>query len=318
MKAGMKIFLIALAVAAAAAAVFFVIRGNNSKAPQFREVEATTGDVKSVISITGVVEPMNRLEVRPPMAGRIEAVLVKEGDYLREGQTAALLSSTERAALLDMAKSKGAEEVKKWEALYKPIPVTAPIAGTVIVRNVEPGQSISQSEAVIVISDRLIIRAQADETDIGRVKKGAVARVTLDAFQDKTAAGTVSHISFESKVISNVTVYEVLVITDEVPDYFRSGMSASVEIIEKETKGALVVPVSAVKADRRGSHVLMKKNGSQEKRPVETGISENGLIEILSGLQPGDKVLVESAAGVKNGRPNSSGGSPFMPQRRAR
>lgn len=318
MKGRIKLIFIVLAVIAAAAAVFFIIKGKNSKAPQYREVEVKIGDLKSVISITGVVEPMNRLEVRPPMAGRIEAVLVKEGDYLREGETAALLSSTERAALLDMAKSKGPEEVKKWEALYKPIPVTAPIAGTVIVRKVEPGQSISQSEAVIVISDRLIVRAQADETDIGRVKKGAVALVTLDAFQDKKVKGRVSHISFESKVISNVTVYEVLVVTDEVPDYFRSGMSASVEIIEKESKGVLFVPVSAVRTDRNGSHVLMKKNGSQEKRQVETGMSENGNMEIISGLQPGEKVLMEGgAAGRKTGA-NNRGGSPFMPQRRAR
>ncbi len=316
MKARTKMMILA-AVVAAGIALFFAFKGGQSKPPRMSEVEAQTADLKSVIAITGVVEPMNRLEVRPPMAGRIEAMLVKEGDYLREGETAALLSSTERAALLDMAKSKGAEEVKKWEALYKPIPITAPIAGTVIVRKVEPGQSISQSEAVIVISDRLIIRAQADETDISRIKKGAAASVTLDAFQGKKVRGRVEHISFESRVISNVTVYEVLVVTGNVPDYFRSGMSAGVEITEKEAHGVVVVPAAAVKTERKSSYVLVRKNGSQEKIQVETGITENGMTEIKSGLSAGDRVLVQPGQQAAN-RGRNQGTSPFVPQRRAR
>lgn len=312
------IILVTAIVVVSVITVFLAFKERGAKSSDMVEVEAEIADLKSLISITGVVEPMNRLEVRPPVAGRVDAIFVKEGDYLREGETALLLSSTERAALLDMAKSKGAEELKRWNALYKPIPINAPIAGTVIVRKVEPGQSVSATETLIVISDRLIIRAQADETDISRIKKGAHAAVTLDAFQGRKVQGRVEHISFESRVISNVTVYEVLVVTDPVPDYFRSGMSASVEITEKEVYGVVTVRAAAVKTKGGASYVLVGTGGAPEKRKVETGITENGITEIRSGLSAGEKVLVLPGKQASGPGAKTQGTSPFMPQRRAR
>ena len=55
---------------------------------------------------------------------------------MTKGQILAWMSSTERAALMDAARSKGPEEVSRWEELYRPTPILAPIRGTVISRNI--------------------------------------------------------------------------------------------------------------------------------------------------------------------------------------
>src|SRR6185436_13241208 len=101
------------------------------------------------------------------------------GDWVKKGQILAWLSSSERAALLDAARARGPEEVKKWEELYKPTPMLAPIAGTLIARNFEPGQGVNASDGVLVLSDRLIVRANVDETDIAQLRVGQAARLTL-------------------------------------------------------------------------------------------------------------------------------------------
>jgi len=300
----------------AAGVILFLVFGTGKKQVKEEAISPERGDMKSVISVTGIIEPMNRLEIKPPVSGRMEKILVKEGDGVKEGQVLAYLSSTERAALLDMAKSKGEAELKKWKDLYKPIPVSAPIDGTVIVRSVEPGQSVGSSDAILVLSDRLVVNAQADETDIGKVKKGQRAEITIDAYPAGKIAGRVEHISYESTTSSNVTVYEVLVLPEKVPGFFRSGMSATVEIIEKESKNALMVPSSAVKSGARGKFVVVMKDGSPGPARVETGISESGYTEIISGISAEDSIVTQSFEFKKAKKDETS--NPLMPQRRKR
>ena len=146
-----------------------------------KEIHPYTGNIKKTVSTTGTVLPRNRLELKPSAAGRIEKILVKEGDTVKTGQILALMSSTDRAALIDAARLQGADTLKYWEKAYKPISIVSPINGTVIVRSVEPGQTVTTSDDIIIISDRLIVKAQVDETDIGRVMIGQSADITLDS-----------------------------------------------------------------------------------------------------------------------------------------
>jgi len=310
-----KKILIPVIIAAAAGIVFFAVKNSGGKS-RMMEISPRITSLKTVISINGVVQPRNRIQIRPPISGRIESVPVREGDKAAEGQVVAYLSSTDRAALIDMAKSQGPEEVKKWEELYKPIPITAPIAGDVIVRNVEPGQSVSPSDTVVVLSDRLIVNASADETDISRIKKGEKALVRLDAYPNREIPGTIAHISYESKTLNNVIVYEVFVETDMVPAFFRSGMSANIDIIKEEKKDILALSMNAFQRDEAGAYVMVKKNGSAEKRYIETGMVEDGMAEIVSGLDKDDKVMIE-ASKMGSGINRAGAGSPFAPARGA-
>ena len=92
-----------------------------------KEIMPSIGAIRNLISCTGTVLPKNRLEVKPPVNGRIEKILVREGDKVKTGEILALMSSTERAALLDAARGKGEETLQYWEGVYKPIPLPAPV-----------------------------------------------------------------------------------------------------------------------------------------------------------------------------------------------
>ena len=159
----------------------FVFRHGESSEDSITEVHPDYCNIRAVISTTGDVEPQNRLELKPPIGGRVEEILVHEGDRVKVGQILAWMSSTDRAALLDAARSQGPEALKYWSEVYKPTPLISPIDGDVIVRAVEPGQTVTATTAVLVLSDRLIVNAQVDETDVGKVKVGQKAIVSLDA-----------------------------------------------------------------------------------------------------------------------------------------
>ena len=83
------------------------MRQNNSSNEVVREITVAYGSIENIISTTGTVQPQNRLEIKPPIGGRIEKILVKEGDKVKIGQTLVWMSSTERAALLDAARAQG-------------------------------------------------------------------------------------------------------------------------------------------------------------------------------------------------------------------
>lgn len=281
-----------------------------------KEIAPSAGSIKTYISCTGVVLPKNRLEIKPPVSGRIESILVHEGEKVKTGQILAWMSSTERAALLDAARGKGEKELQYWQESYKPIPLLAPIDGEVIVATTQPGQTVTTSDAVIVLSDRLIVRAQVDETDIGKIKTDMKALITLDAYPDKKIEATVDHIYYESETVNNVTIYKVDLLPNEVSEYFRSGMNASVDFIEQSKDNALLIPLEAVLKEKKGNYVLVKQDNGKGPKKVEVklGISDDKNVEILSGISGSDKIVVRTN---KYTLPKSSTGSnPFMPSRR--
>ncbi|MCX5712736.1 MAG: efflux RND transporter periplasmic adaptor subunit [Candidatus Omnitrophica bacterium] len=197
-----------------------------------KEISPVVGSIQSVINTTAIVQPDNRLEIKPPINGRIDKVLAREGDLVKEGQILAWMSSTERAALLDAARAQGAEAMKYWEEVYKATPLISPVSGEVIVSTNEPGQTVTAADIVIVLSDHLVAQAQVDETDIGKVKAGQGVLVTLDAYPQIKVKGKVDHIFYESKLVNNVNIYQVDIVLETVPAVFRSGMTATVNIIE--------------------------------------------------------------------------------------
>ncbi|MCF7875332.1 MAG: efflux RND transporter periplasmic adaptor subunit [Candidatus Omnitrophica bacterium] len=294
----------------------FISTGRNEKSSKknTRVITPTAGSIQSFISTTGVVEPQNRLEIKPPINGRIDEIKVSEGDKVKTGDVLASMSSTERAALLDAARAQGKQSLEYWQEVYKPTPLIAPIDGEIIVRAVEPGQTVTSSDAVVVLSDRLIVKANVDEVDIGGVKVGQKAIIGLDAYPEIEVNGTVDHISYESTLINNVTIYEVEILPDEIPKVFRSGMSANVDIVEKSKDNALIVPRQAVQQDEKGSFVYIKQDKSKEplKRRVELGASSGERVEVVSGIGKDAKILITTQKYLSL-PDDSSGGSPFMP-----
>ena len=307
-----KILVILILVAAITAVVIKMQRKPVKET--LREISPVIGRIQSVINSTAVVQPDNRLEIKPPINGRVDKILVKEGDMVKEGQIIAWMSSTERAALLDAARAQGPEVVKYWEEVYKPTPLISPVAGEVIVSTDQPGQTITAADIVIVLSDHLVTQAQVDETDIGKVKAGQDAIVTLDAYPQIKVKGKVDHIFYESKLVNNVNIYQVDIILENVPPVFRSGMTATVSIIENTKDDALLIPLDAVKRNKKGPYVLLAQAPGEKpvERSIETGISDEKNTEVLSGLTEQDKILVTGTK-YTPAQEQKQGSNPFMP-----
>ena len=114
------------------------------------------GDILAEVTSSATITPENKLEIKPPIAGRAEKVLVDIGQEVKRGQALAMMSSSERAALLDAARAKGPEEVAFWEDVYKTAPLVAPIDGVIISRTLVPGQVVTTGDVAFIMSDRLI------------------------------------------------------------------------------------------------------------------------------------------------------------------
>jgi macrolide-specific efflux system membrane fusion protein len=275
--------------------------------PSFDVVKVEIRDLRITVESTGEVQPRNRLDVKPPIAGRLEELMVDEGDKVEKGQILGWISSTERATLLDAALATSKDELAYWEDLYKPSPLISPLTGTIIARNFEPGQSIGANDAVVVIADDLIIVANLDETDIGSVKVEQAVESELEAYPDRDFECVVEKIAYDAKTISNVTMYEVDVRPNRVPPFVRSGMTANLVFVIEEKEGALTLPVSAIQqktaAKSGGGERPDFQNMSEEERKkfMMDRMRERGLsdAEIQERLQ---------RFGQGGGRPGGSGG----------
>ena len=310
-----KIIFTILVVLSISAFVFVKLRSKSANNEITKEITPTIGTIQTFISTTGTVLPKNRLSIKPPVNGRIENILVQEGEKVKVGQSLAWMSSTERAALLDAAQGQGEAVLKYWKEAYKAIPLLSPIDGEVIVATTQPGQTVTTSDAVIVLSDHLIVRAQVDETDIGKIKLGQAAIITLDAYSGTEIKASVEHLYYESQTINNVTIYNVDLLPEEVPPFFRSGMNATIDFKAEGKENALLIPVNAVHKEKDTAYVLLKQEGSLKaiKRTVELGLTDDKNFEVISGVGANDKIIVNVK---KYSLPKSDVGSnPFSPVR---
>lgn len=283
----------------------------NASKKTFIEINPTRGSIGIEFRISGSVQPRNRLEIKPQIAGRLEEMLVVEGTKVKKGDIIAWMSSTDRAAILDIVKTQTLQSDTDWNEVYKPTPIISPIDGFIIARNKEPGQTVALNDIIFVLADKLIIKANVDETDLRHVTLGQEVKIFLDAYSDKRFKGSVEHIAYESKEISNVTVYEIKILPKSVPKIFRTGMTATITVEANKKDDVLLLPSDAIiKKDRKSfvniktsgknnfSNKNRKKNGTIQLHEVVTGIDTGQKIEIVSGITEEDIVLISDTGKV--------------------
>lgn len=292
---------------------YFINKKVTESKIDYKKAVIAKGQIDVRILATGTVQPQNRLEIKSPIAGRIEEILVDIGDMVKKGQILGWISSTERAALLDGARSKGPAEVKRWQGLYKPTPIIAPIDGQIILRNVEDGQTFTTTDAVLVMSNRLTVKAQVDETDLAQIKLKQNVEVRLDAYPDQMIPAHVEQIAYEAKTASNVTTYVITVLPKETPDFMRSGMTANVTFSVDSKKDILVVPTEFIKYEN-GKAIVTVENGKDKPidKELKLGVSDGKFSEVLSGLEENNTILLVIA------KAKDKSTSPFSPMGKPR
>jgi len=204
--------------------------------------------------------------------------------------------------------------------------ITSPIDGTVLVRDVEVGQTVnagmSAPRLYLIAGDlsRMRILVDVDESDIGRLAPGQPVRFTVQAWPDRTFEGTVREVRLQSVVTENVVTYTVVVDVDNADRALLPGMTATVDFVVREAREALLVPNAALRfspdglrpAPRTGEGtVWVQGEGGLRAVPVTVGLTDGRSTVVQGdGLAEGLRVVtgVSSDASPRQGATN-----PFQP-----
>lgn len=213
---------------------------------------------------------------------------VSERDY----QTALTDVKTKQASVQRAQTSLETAELN----LYHYAVITSPINGTVVSRNIEPGQTVAASLSAPVLFEiaedlrKMEIQALVDESDIGSIKPDQKARYTVEAYPDEEFSGIVREIRLDPTVESNVVNYTVIIDTDNPEKRLLPGMTATIDFVVEEINNELLVPNTALRyqpdrevmvaamqrmmSERRGS--AQKPSGMNEGAPRQSNFNEMG------------------------------------------
>ena len=261
---------------------------------------------------TGVVEPINVVDVKSKASGLIIRMPVEIGSQVRAGNLLVQIDTRDvknqyDQSLADQRSSQAALEnaqaqKKRSDELYKTRVITtqeyetatlsltqaqgsvirananldiakqrledatvvAPIGGTVIAKPVSLGTIITSSTGafgggttILQMADlsKVRMRALVNETDIGHVRPGQTARVTVDAYPDKPFQGTVEKIEPQAVVQQSVTMFPVIISLNNTEGFLKPGMNGEVSMLVERRENVVAVANDAVRATREAATV---------------------------------------------------------------
>jgi HlyD family secretion protein len=195
--------------------------------------------------------------------------------------------------------------------------IKAPLTGTILNKYVVEGQVIasttsSVSEGTLLFTmadlDRIYVRAMVDETDIGKIKPGQKASITVDAYQGKVFNGLVLRVAPKGRVESTITVFDAIIeVSDQDKAMLKPVMTANVELLFGLRKNVLLVPSEAVRTKGEETGIYRLFNEQPLWTPVSVGASDGILTEVHDGINEGEAIVisrVESTEG-KIGKPGN-------------
>jgi len=328
------------------------VRPTPVQAVQARVVESRQQQVPVTVRATGTLRARETAVLSAQVVGRVQEVLVREGDTVRDRQTLAILDDATLRASADQAQAaiKAAENQQaaaqtsadlaastlarykqlqaqksvspqeldevarraeassaQVEALRAQVAaakaqetgsramlayarITAPFAGIVTARMVDPGALASPGVPLVQIDSAgpLQLQTSVDESAIGLVRKGMKLGVSIDAAPSIDPAGTVAEIVPSADLASHSFLVKINLAPSS---QLRAGMYATAAITTGK-RDAIVAPRSAVVL--RGSLAcayVIDGNGIAQLRYVTLGAQQEGLVEILSGISAGEKLV---------------------------
>lgn len=184
--------------------------------------------------------------------------------------------------------------------------IVAPMDGEILSRDVEIGDAVSSilvlgSTATLIMTEgdttQVYVKGKVDEADIAHVYLGQPARIRVESFRGRTFMGNVTKISPMGVEADNVTTFEVRVSINNPGGELKANMTANAEILLDEHKAVLTVPENAVIYDNQKNAYVQIPDRQQKdgvrKLPVQVGLSNGSVTEIVSGLKEGQQVVLQ-------------------------
>lgn len=233
-----------------------------------------TGELIDYIRINGDVIAARSIDIYPDASGKLKNLKVSIGDYVRNNQVIAEIDPS-RPGLS-----------------YALSPVRSTITGTVTSLPFEEGATVSVSTPVATIGDltMLQVKSEISEQYAGSIKKGTRAELSFVAWPGRKYSGRVVEVS---PVVnpSTRTMSIKLEFEKNYPE-IKAGMFASIRLFTETKNSAVLVKSDAVVLREGLKYVFVTKDGKAVMRKVETGLTVDGVTEIVSGLAEGEEIVV--------------------------
>jgi cobalt-zinc-cadmium efflux system membrane fusion protein len=250
------------------------------------------GNLSLSLSLIGDVKGVEEADIFPKASGKLVEVKVKEGDPVKKDQVLAIVD-------------RDVEGLK-----YQPLEVTSSLSGTVgkvyLDAGAEvtpPSPAINMGTALVQVinMDKVKVVVYAVEEELKDLRLGQKAEIKVDTYPDKTFTGNITLIS---PVVSQLSRTATVEITLSNPDHLlKPGMYAQVKVSLGEKKDIILIPAYAVLQQELTKKVFVVNQGKAVSRMVVTGVTQNGWMEITSGLAENDSLIVAGQNLVKVNEP---------------
>ncbi|GEM_PF-3944951 len=200
----------------------------------------------------------------------------------------------EEVALAKLNVDSAREQILRANTEYSKAEVYSPENGLIMAVNVREGDYVNKGSNMATVADvsSLRIIALVDEIDIGKVSVGQQVEITTLALVDEVFYGEVSFIAPEGVKQGNVVTFNVEVITEDPKGLLRTGMTVDANFVLGKRENVLVIPSEAILERDGKTGVFVNEEGVARWRPISTGLRTMTEVEVLSGLNEYDEILV--------------------------
>jgi HlyD family secretion protein len=178
--------------------------------------------------------------------------------------------------------------------------VRARTAGTVTNMLTTTGAPVDPTTPLMRVQNlgNLVVSLELSEFDVAHVRVGELTRVSVDALGGRQVKGRVTRVSPTGVELGGVVNFPVTIaLQGGGGANVRPGMSVSARIVTRIRRNVLRIPSAAVSGGEKPSVMVRSPSGTLSRRPVELGLEGPSMVEVRSGLRPGDRVLVGAAGG---------------------
>jgi RND family efflux transporter MFP subunit len=214
--------------------------------------------------------------------------LFREGALARQDLDEAKRISSQAEELLEQKRL----QLKSREDELKKIAITAPFAGVLTLQSVKKGDYVTANMLVarVVDTSKYVVSVEIDELDVPRIRPGQAAVVVLDALPTERYDAVVSRIVPQTDTITKTS--RVYLTFRKAVTGIQAGMTITANIVYHIKPHTLLVRKSSVFDDNHKSYVWEIEKGKLKKQLIVTGASDLTFVEVLSGLQQGDRVAL--------------------------